>query len=1003
VVAIGGQAADIALDESRGVLYIANFTANRIDVMSIADSTVHTSMNVAPLPDAVALSRDSQYLVVAHYGNVTPPDPSKNLITIINLNSTARQTFTTVDPPLGVAFVNNDNGPSGMALIVTTKGFLLMDPRSGAMKVVATFTNLAKTVPVAPAEFPGQVTQTQLNASADGWTVWGVANATTGTQSIYRFDGHVNQVFSVTWVTSPPLLARVSVPDDGSWAMIGWAAFSATGNILARSPSPAGSTNINGHAIDSQAGIVYEQIPSGSASPPMLSLLDANGPGPNPGPNLTVLDRLWLPENMIGKATLDSAKKTLYAISDSGVMILPVGFLNQYPRLSVSRSDVLFQTNFCNRTTLSQTLTIWDPGGGNTDFAITVPNAGVSVSPSSGKTPATVQVRVDGAAFSGQNGTTPLFLQIASQSAVNIPQPIRILTNNPDQDQRGTVVNVSGRLTDLLTDSIRNRFYVIRQDANKVLVFDGTTYAEIAELKTYTTPTKMAITIDQKYLVVASTDSELMAVYDLDSLQPQTPITLPKGHYARSVADSNGKMLAIVENDITNGGNIDRIDFQGRTASQLPSLGVFTNSIMPTAVLTTSPNGNTVLVASPDGNVLLYSADIDTFIASRKDVSSLGGAYAASSYSSYIVGSSILDASLVPVGSLSSSLGSSSGFTFVDQGGYSVTAPSVTGAGVIQNLPNLQGTGLSVLPTRMVEAPLLPDIGSGNGAAGAGNPSTSAGTALSGTSQAAFTRTVGALPLAGTMVVLTTSGFTALAAQYDAAVAPPQVAGVTNAADGTQNVAAGGLISVYGQQMAPVNMATAQIPLPTALADSCLSVNGSAVPLLFVSSQQINAQLPTNVTGNATLTIHTPGGISGNLYLTVQPAAPSIFRSGTAGPMTGLATVIRADDNQLITPTNPIHPGDWITIYGTGLGATLPAVDAGMPAPSSPLALPLIPPIVTLGGVPLSIGYAGLAPGWVGVYQINASVPNGVPGGMEVPLTISQGGASTSLNVRVVK
>src|SRR3974390_2178325 len=94
VVAIGGEASDIALDESRGVLYIANFTANRIDVMSLADNTIHTSMNVAAQPEAVALSRDSKYLVVAHYGNVTPPDPSKNLITLINLDSSARQTFT---------------------------------------------------------------------------------------------------------------------------------------------------------------------------------------------------------------------------------------------------------------------------------------------------------------------------------------------------------------------------------------------------------------------------------------------------------------------------------------------------------------------------------------------------------------------------------------------------------------------------------------------------------------------------------------------------------------------------------------------------------------------------------------------------------------------------------------------------------------------------------------------------------------------------------------------
>ena len=47
-VPIGGHASDIALDESRGVVYIANFTANRIEVMSTADYSIRTSMNVAP-------------------------------------------------------------------------------------------------------------------------------------------------------------------------------------------------------------------------------------------------------------------------------------------------------------------------------------------------------------------------------------------------------------------------------------------------------------------------------------------------------------------------------------------------------------------------------------------------------------------------------------------------------------------------------------------------------------------------------------------------------------------------------------------------------------------------------------------------------------------------------------------------------------------------------------------------------------------------------------------
>jgi uncharacterized protein (TIGR03437 family) len=112
---------------------------------------------------------------------------------------------------------------------------------------------------------------------------------------------------------------------------------------------------------------------------------------------------------------------------------------------------------------------------------------------------------------------------------------------------------------------------------------------------------------------------------------------------------------------------------------------------------------------------------------------------------------------------------------------------------------------------------------------------------------------------------------------------------------------------------------------------------------------------------------------------------------------------VRATNWELVTLSNPIHPEDWIVIYATGLGLTAPGVESGYPGPSDPLAEALIPPEVSLGGVPLPVAYAGLVPGQVGVYQINAQVPYWVPLGMEVPLKITQGGSSTTLTVRVVK
>jgi uncharacterized protein (TIGR03437 family) len=203
--------------------------------------------------------------------------------------------------------------------------------------------------------------------------------------------------------------------------------------------------------------------------------------------------------------------------------------------------------------------------------------------------------------------------------------------------------------------------------------------------------------------------------------------------------------------------------------------------------------------------------------------------------------------------------------------------------------------------------------------------------------------------------------------------------------------------------MAPTNMATSQMPLPTALAQSCLVVNGALAPLLFVSGNQVNAQLPGRVTGNATMTIHTPGGVSDNFNFSSSSNAPSVFQSGAPGATSRLATIVRASNGELVTPTNPIHPEDTVVIYLTGLGTTSPAVDDGMPAPNSPLATATVIPSVSLGGRSLNVYWAGLVPGYVGLYQINATVPFGVPLGLDIPLVIEQGGSSTTLAVRVVK
>jgi uncharacterized protein (TIGR03437 family) len=731
----------------------------------------------------------------------------------------------------------------------------------------------------------------------------------------------------------------------------------------------------------------------------------------------------------------------VYAISDSGVMVLPVGSLNQVPRLQVTVQSLLFLGNFCNRNAAQQTLTITDPGGNHTPFSISSPTPGVTVSPSSGTTPATVTVSVDPNAFATQAGTVQATLTVTSQTGVDTPITVSVLINSMQPDQRGTIVSVPGTLVDILADSIRPQYYVLRQDLNEVLIFNSTNNTQIGTLRTCTFPRSMAETFDGNTLLVGCDNAHVMSQFNLNTLQSLPYINTGNG-YVQSVAISNNAILAVMRDAAGGPPYIASIDLAVYSASTLPSLGVWQNQVALNTVLTASPNGSTILVASGDGTTYIYDANVGSFTVSRKQSSTLAGAYAASAYGQYVVGNSLLNSSLVPVGPLPfASTNFSSGFVFVGQTGYLTTAASPSSPGIIQQVNLASGAGIE--PTRMVEAPILGNFVAGAGSAGGcttvttassttetcttivGSTSTTTTTSCTissagGTtttsctppvttsgpvenSTTGFTRSLAVLSDGSAIISLSTSGLVVLSPNYAASVAPPMITAIVSAADSKSPAAPGGLVSIYGTQLSPTNLATSQIPLPTALANSCLTVNGQAMPLLFVSPTQINAQMPFQAFGDVTVIVYTPGGVSDNFYLVVPETAPAVFLSAVAGPELGLPTVFRADTGLLATSSDPIHRGDTIVIYLTGMGAVSPLVTNGYPGPSNPLALALAPPTVEIGGTALSVFYAGLAPGEVGVYQINATVPQSVPEGLSLPLTITQGGYTDSQNVRVIQ
>jgi uncharacterized protein (TIGR03437 family) len=961
-VAIGGQAADLALDEARGVLYIADFTANRIDVMTLADRTVHTSINVNPQPGSLSLSPDGQYLVVVHFGNFAAPAASNNALTVIRLADGTRQTFGLAYPPLGVSFGND-----GLALIATTADFELFDPATGSLTEITTITALAaKTLPQPLGSFPQNIVAASMNVNGDSSVIVGLTDTI---QFSYNTSNH--QVNVIGYTSSPALGPRVvSVSGDGTFYLAGWALYlcggggpitgcTTQGPLAASFLNPSGILNIGSHAIDIRSNTVYAQIPTSVSAPPTLTIADAD--------NLTTRETLQLAENLAGKSVLNAAATMMYSISTSGVTVLPVGTLSKAHRIQATQSDLIFRGSFCNTSKATQSLTIVDAGGGNIPFSISTATTGVLFSATSGVTPATIQVSIDPTQFANQTGTTVGSIGITASQAVNIPQSVRLLVNTTQPDQRGTIVDLPGTLVDILADPGRDRFYVIRQDNNSIYVFDGN-YNQITTLRTGTTPTQMAITLDDKYLIVGHDNAQLAYVYDLNSLQKVQVVALPFGHYPRSIGISSRSILA-ASRVAGPQHQIDKINLTTGLGTAYPSLGVFANSVNINTVLQGTPNGTAIMGVMPDGNMLLYDATVDSFTVSRKDVAALSGAYAASSFGQFVVGNTLLNSSLGPVASLGNSTGPASGFAFTTTGAL-LTGPGSNG-GLIQRVDPVALR--SEAPIRTVETP------------------------ASNTPGFAFTRTLAPLANGNSIVELTTSGLVALPVAFDAAVAPPKVSQIVNAADLTKPVAPGGLVSLFGTNLSPTNMATNQIPLPTALADSCMSVNGTLLPLLFASPTQINAQLPFNATGNSSLVLYTPGGISDTFNFTIQATAPSVFRTAN-----GTATIIRNIDGQYITNNTPIHLNEYLTIYLTGMGGTTPSVAPGAAAPSNPLAVATVQPTITIGGSSIFVLWAGLAPKQVGVYQINALVPfRGIPTGDNVAFKITQGASSTTILLKV--
>lgn len=222
--------------------------------------------------------------------------------------------------------------------------------------------------------------------------------------------------------------------------------------------------------------------------------------------------------------------------------------------------------------------------------------------------------------------------------------------------------------------------------------------------------------------------------------------------------------------------------------------------------------------------------------------------------------------------------------------------------------------------------------------------------------------------------------------------------GAVNAASYGAAVAPGSIVAVFGSFTLGAAFETGGLPLPPSLGGLSLQFGGSeSAPLFYAAGGQVNLQVPWELAGQAQTSLSASIGGQTSTAQTVNLAAfaPGIFTMNGQGTGPGIVT---DSSYHVVDATNAAHAGfTTVLIFCTGLGAVTHQPATGAAAPGSPLlAATTTSPVVTIGGAAAHVYFAGLAPGTVGLYQVNALVPAGSAIGNAVPVTIAMGGAMSN-------
>ncbi len=408
VVPVVGGLLDIALDESRNRLYLVNPSYNRVEVYAIAQRRFLSPVTVDRLPVSAALSRNNKYLYVTCFDGSSLNVIDLDTMTVIRrVSLPAKPEGVAVGADERVLITTIGTGPNNSAYTLLIYNPAAVESQAIGNVVIAPPPAQSPRLPP-PSGRLALAHRSRLAATPDGRYIVGLTNINNNTGVAFVYESGSASVLRSRQIGN--ISTVISVAPDGSKFMAGLTLFDTeTLAVLAQqnaanAPFPFQSgaqfsltDNVGGSVFAPDGSYLFSafNIPPLSSPParPNVSQLLINDPD-----NLLIHLAVQLSENIAGKMVISSDGSVIYALSESGFMILPVGRLRDYPIAMPETRTVLLANDQCGVVADQRTAAVRIQNLGRGRFTIT---------PQLLQTPTTPQAGVPGLGGTGPGGGAP--------------------------------------------------------------------------------------------------------------------------------------------------------------------------------------------------------------------------------------------------------------------------------------------------------------------------------------------------------------------------------------------------------------------------------------------------------------------------------------------------------------------------------------------------------------------------------------------------------------------